>query len=261
MSSPADSSEDFTTTPSFQTSSHLVIAIDFGTTFTGVAYYHSRSNLGALDAQQIAKDITVVTRWPNATGTFREKTPSIIAYNGDPPAWGRQVKPTDQPQATHFKLGLEPNTRQYYNKLDDDTTALPRNRRQRINNKEPVDIASDYLTCVYKFVRDVLFREQFGENYLQTQRTSYVITVPSIWSDYAENLTRIAATRAGIPSDSIFLITEPEAAALYCATICEEVNLRHGDRFLVCDAGGGTVVKVNSHEFLKSLGSGFLRTR
>jgi len=38
------------------------------------------------------------------------------------------------------------------------------------------------------------------------------------------------------------LITEPEAAALYCATLCKEVDLKIGNRFLICDAGGGTVV-------------------
>ena len=46
----------------------------------------------------------------------------------------------------------------------------------------------------------------------------------------------------GIWSDELILITEPEAAALYCATTCQEINLGDGDQFLVCDAGGATVV-------------------
>jgi molecular chaperone DnaK (HSP70) len=73
---------------------------------------------------------------------------------------------------------------------------------------------------------------------------SYIITVPAIWSDMAKNLTRKAASRAGFPDDKITLITEPEAAALYCATNSLEVDLYDGDRFLVCDAGGGTVVCI-----------------
>lgn len=80
---------------------------------------------------------------------------------------------------------------------------------------------------------------------------SYVISVPSIWIDYAQDLTRIAAIRAGLPQKSISLITEAEATALYCATMCEEVDLREGDRFLVYDAGGGTVVKNNFRAFLR----------
>ena len=69
-----------------------------------------------------------------------------------------------------------------------------------------------------------------------------MVTVPAIWTDKAKDLTRKAALAAGIPDNRLKLITEPEAAALYCATICVEVGLKVGDRFLVCDAGGGTVV-------------------
>ena len=71
---------------------------------------------------------------------------------------------------------------------------------------------------------------------------SYIVTVPAIWSDGAKALTRQAAIRAGIPEAGLTLITEPEAAALFCATTCVEADLDAGDRFLVCDAGGGTVV-------------------
>ena len=234
------------------TTSHLVIAIDFGTTFTGVAYLHYPGPQSGIqpDLQQIAQRITVVRRWPNATGRFTEKTPSKISYHTDPPAWGRQVQPTDQPQASLFKLGLEPRTQHYYRSPDAQATALLRNRaRQQIDNKKPVDVTADYLTCVHRHVHDVLFREQFGENYLETQRTSYVITVPTIWSDYAQSLTKQAAERARIPANMISLITEPEAAAQYCATKCEEVDLGVGDRFLVCDAGGGTVVRSSQIHF------------
>src|SRR5579864_3174404 len=45
------------------------------------------------------------------------------------------------------------------------------------------------------------------------------------------------------------LITEPEAAALYCATLCRQVDLKVGNRFLICDAGGGTVVCIPEMPF------------
>jgi len=73
-------------------------------------------------------------------------------------------------------------------------------------------------------------------------RIAYVITVPAIWKDSAKALTRQAAEQAGIPKKDLDLVTEPEAAALYCATLCVEADLQDGDRFIVCDAGGGTVV-------------------
>lgn len=94
-------------------------------------------------------------------------------------------------------------------------------------------------------MHDTFLRTQFGEEFLRNQQMCYIITVPAIWSDSAKDLTRQAACRAGFPDDSLVLISEPEAAALYCATTCKEMDLIDGDRFLVCDAGGGTVVSIH----------------
>jgi hypothetical protein len=118
----------------------------------------------------------------------------------------------------------------------------PNWKHPQLPQKAAVDYAADYLTCIHKYVKDVFFPRQFGSVFLRNQQISYVITVPAIWKDSAKALTRQAAVRAGIPERKLELITEPEAAALYCATICHEVDLTDGDRFLVCDAGGGTVV-------------------
>lgn len=54
---------------------------------------------------------------------------------------------------------------------------------------------------------------------------------------------RDAAIKAGLIDendhrDRLMLISEPEAAALYCEKKCDQFNLRHGDRFMICDAGG-----------------------
>ena len=104
---------------------------------------------------------------------------------------------------------------------------------------------------------EVVLPRQYGQGFLRNQQISFVITVPAIWKDSAKSLTRQAAVRAGIPDRKLELITEPEAAALYCATICREVDLRDGDRFVVCDAGGGTVASPYIHTVL-ILGSNFI---
>lgn len=67
-----------------------------------------------------------------------------------------------------------------------------------------------------------------------------------MWSDLAKYSMRRAAIKAGLvkkddPQDRLLLISEPEAAALYCEKMCEQVNLKQGDRMMICDAGGGTV--------------------
>lgn len=67
-----------------------------------------------------------------------------------------------------------------------------------------------------------------------------------MWSDRAKAAMREAAIRAGLvsrtdPAERLMLISEPEAAALYCEKKSEQFNLCHGQRFMICDAGGGTV--------------------
>jgi molecular chaperone DnaK (HSP70) len=232
-----------------ESKSDLVIGIDFGTTFTGVAYAHSaQTYLG--DAKKVAETVHVIKSWPSPNSSYMDKIPSVLAYNTNPPTWGGGVKARDQPQVAHFKLGLQPNARDYYlrGSSESKTSALAFLESDwshpQLPGKKAVDFAADYLTRIHTYVKDDLFSRQFGKVFLQNQQFSYVITVPAIWKDSAKALTREAATRAGIPNQKLELITEPEAAALYCATICDEVDLVVGDRFLVCDAGGGTVVSA-----------------
>ena len=105
-----------------------------------------------------------------------------------------------------------------------------------------MDYAGEYLTRIIEYITKEEFPKRFGAKFLKNQKMSYIITVPAIWSDKAKEQTKQAALTAGIKMDDLELITEPEAAALYCATLCEEVDLEQGDHFLICDAGGGTVV-------------------
>jgi molecular chaperone DnaK (HSP70) len=42
-------------------------------------------------------------------------------------------------------------------------------------------------------------------------------------------------------SSNLEFITEPEAAAIHCLSVCREHNLKYNDTYLVVDCGGGTV--------------------
>ncbi|CAO3633945.1 unnamed protein product [Cunninghamella blakesleeana] len=107
------------------------------------------------------------------------------------------------------------------------------------------------------------------------------LTVPAMWNDQAKAMMREAAIQANIISrydhpDRLMLISEPEAAALYCEKKSEQFNLIQGQRFMICDAGGGTVdlvvfeidekdgrrtLKEVTHGHGASCGSGFLDDR
>jgi molecular chaperone DnaK (HSP70) len=69
------------------------------------------------------------------------------------------------------------------------------------------------------------------------------LKVPAMWSDKSKQIMREAAIKANIISasdhtDRLMLISEPEAAALYCEKTCDRFNMVNGDEFMVCDAGG-----------------------
>ena len=67
----------------------------------------------------------------------------------------------------------------------------------------------------------------------------YIITVPAMWTDRAQDATRRCAEAAGMgSSDDIHVIAEPEAAGIYALDeLAYEASV--GDAFVVCDAGGG----------------------
>ncbi|KAF3318987.1 hypothetical protein TWF173_005397 [Orbilia oligospora] len=84
---------------------------------------------------------------------------------------------------------------------------------------------------------------------------NFVFTVPAIWGHQAQQATKMAAKLAGFcsrESDTLSLVSEPEAAAMYVLKAMHAANfsrittqampsLKTGDNFVVCDAGGGTV--------------------
>lgn len=235
-----------TTAPPPAQSADIIIAIDFGTMFTGVAYFYSGGTEVPKDehnARETAEKVKVIKTWPNVSAQYTEKTPTLIAYNTIPPTWGGTVRPQHEPQVSRFKLGLEPNVPRHYGYDANPEEPSTYGIHPDLPGKEAVDFATDYLKCIHTYIQDKFFPLNFGAAFLRNQSISYVVTVPAIWRDRAKALTRQAASLAfGIPNDELLLVPEPEAAALFCATTCKEVDLTDGDQFLLCDAGGGTVV-------------------
>lgn len=85
-----------------------------------------------------------------------------------------------------------------------------------------------------------VLKTKVGEGVIESTTIEYIITVPAIWSDAAKYRTRACAKRAGMGGD-LQMISEPEAAVIYALDAMDPENLRAGDKFVLCDAGGGTV--------------------
>lgn len=105
-------------------------------------------------------------------------------------------------------------------------------------------VIKDYLRGFHGHV-SLYLSKMLGNRY-DKDRIRYCLTVPAGWTDQAKIIMREAVINAGIINRSdhperLTLISEPEAAALYCQKNCDEFNLIKKQQFLICDAGGGTV--------------------
>jgi hypothetical protein len=96
--------------------------------------------------------------------------------------------------------------------------------------------------CIRKVYEKALEHITAGGAYTPDE-IAWCITVPAIWEEYTKDLMLKAARNAGMPSDDnrLQLALEPEAAALYCIVKGDKTLTVPGCRFLVIDAGGGTV--------------------
>ncbi|KAK7921142.1 hypothetical protein PG985_009164 [Apiospora marii] len=215
-------------------SDRLIVGVDFGTTFSGVAAVYAST----------PDDIEIIKTWPGGNGITSDKVPTELSYDIPPTApvgtspnikWGFQFKPED-PRLRCIKLFLDRSQKlPFYVSPQETATQL------RKFNKNVVDAVSDYLTQVYEHTMDTLTR-RYGESFMASTKVDWFLTCPAVWSDAAKNTTLQAAERAGMGSqEDIQMISEPEAAAVYTLKAIQPNHLNVGDNFIVCDAGGGTV--------------------
>lgn len=154
------------------------------------------------------------------------------------PKWGYQIEDTEE-RHEWFKLDLDPHHGQGLGQSDlarryPSTTALPTGQ-----GKSTEELVTDYLTALQKHVSQVL-QQMLTNAVLQRNPVSYIITVPAVWSAMAQAKTKECAEAAGMGrGESLYIISEPEAAAMYALDAMSPHDLEEGDTFVVCDAGGG----------------------
>ncbi|KAK3683332.1 hypothetical protein B0T22DRAFT_245329 [Podospora appendiculata] len=280
------SSSQTESVPTGQT--RLLIALDYGTTFTGIAYL-SVSKQKEQDLNALVDDIRVLSRWPTSDSTTESpKVPSEISYSPSPKGclqWGHDID--DGSRVLKWtKLELEENrdrgaelktlaeTLYGLRLLDLSESAVIDNNIPRHLAKEPEDIVRDYLEFIAEQTLEEI-HDEVGKKVPENIPIDMIVTHPAKWSDRALNST-FRAVRAAFNADlfpkirDISFVSEPEACAHF--TLREEfrqnegenpdanksekhAKFRKNDCFIVVDAGGGTVdlasYKVVSLDFEK----------
>ncbi|GAB0136228.1 hypothetical protein EsDP_00004539 [Epichloe bromicola] len=206
----------------------IIVSIDFGTTYSGVSW-----------AETTRPDVQhVVSIWPAADSAKSSlKVPTELRKLAKGWQWGFEI-PENAKRHRFFKLfvltGPEDMEKMNEGGLDEPETP---NR----DGETPLQLTRIYLSCLHDHFISIL-EKNLSRSVVQSMPMDFVVTVPAIWSNTAKQATERAAAMAGFCGNRrIHLISEPEAAALYTIKHLGSSVLKPGRKFVICDAGGGTV--------------------
>ena len=225
-----------------------IIGIDLGTTNSVLAYAEANDNSGSLEPEKIQLLPIKQLVAANTTET-KNSLPSFSYLANAAESTGGAF---DLPWASDrsFAVGQYARSRGVdapdrtvgaskswlcHQGVDRRAKILPWNAPDDVAKISPVAAAQQYL----QHLADA-WKEAFPDAPLAQQQV--VLTVPASFDPVARELTREAATDAGLPNDFVFL-EEPQAA-LY-AWLNQQGDqwrnvLKCDDCVLVCDVGGGT---------------------
>ncbi|XP_053376188.1 heat shock 70 kDa protein 12A-like [Mercenaria mercenaria] len=235
----------------------VVVAIDFGTTYSGWAFSFRHD---------YERDPTKVSakNWEGGT-LVSQKGPTCILIKPDGKTadsfgydaeskYAEKAEENEQDQWFFFKrfkmLLFKDQGMTRSATLEDESG-------KKLPAMTVFSLSIDYLK---KDVLDTLSKQV--DTSLEVHDIHWVLTVPAIWNDAAKQFMREAAQKAGILGKSLTICLEPEAASIYCRHLQvskspaagEKSSLAQfssGTKYLVLDAGGGTV-DITVHEVTTS---------
>lgn len=220
-----------------------IIGIDLGTTNSALAYAAldaDRPEVKLLPIPQLVAPATVENR--NLLPSFLYLANRMEASSGA----------YDLPWATDREYAVGEMARRQSAELPDRTVGaakswlghsrvdrhqaiLPWGAGDDVPKVSPVTAARRYLEHLVAAWHDAFPNDPLAEQQV-------VLTVPASFDASARELTREAASLAGLP-DGMVLLEEPQAAVYSWLTAIGErwrKVLKVGDTLLVCDVGGGT---------------------
>jgi len=219
----------------------VVAAIDFGTHGTGFAWAPvSQENAGLQERR-----ISFYDNWAEQKVTYpKNRSAVLLDADGNLLAWGyRAISQMDtMPKDAGWKLQVG------FKMLLRDVKAVAGTGAAAAGGRAGVVLAADpkdayrlTVLCLEQVV--TVARDKITASGYEEQDIRWCLTVPAMWLPYTRDLMYKAAVDAGLPDDPdrLLLAQEPAAAALYCAAKGETLLSTPGTRFMVVDAGGGTV--------------------
>ncbi|OJT02592.1 Heat shock 70 kDa protein 12B [Trametes pubescens] len=253
----------------------LVVAMDIGTTYSGVAY-------AFLDPGETPK-IQGITRYPgqeNAAGD--SKIPSILYYRRDGtvhsigaeaahPGIELEAEDEDLVFVEWFKLHLRPETLDSKEIKRRDLPPLP-------EGKSVLDVFADFarylFQCTQRYIKETHANGASMWSSIEDQ-IEFVLSHPNGWEGLQQGKMRQAAIIAGLIPDTpdgharVQFVTEGEASIHFCIrsgltsdslSVSAHVAAfrsgifiywQDGQNVMIVDAGGGTV-DISSYAFIST---------
>lgn len=185
-----------------------------------------------MTANNDARDVAVISDWFGSARRSEtlEKVPSRIAFAHenegiDDDKWGYEVE-SGMKSYSWTKLLLDTNAAA----TDFDSEILAGKVRTDLldlpANMTAEEVVTAYLSHLYKHTLGRLTKVH-GEAVMDVTSIDFWFTVPATWQESANYATRMAAMGAGFGSrrgDQLYMITEPEAAAMAILSQANDAN-------------------------------------
>ncbi|CAG8532597.1 5723_t:CDS:2 [Ambispora leptoticha] len=216
----------------------VIVAIDFGTTYSGFAYSHIANN-GSFDG------ISLQRRWPG-----RKKNSIIVKYKAD-----TLLQYDKDLNLIHWGCGVVAEKGNAKGKAAQEketvVAKLFKLHLANINNPPSLPDGLDFRQAITEYLMKLreaiifLFLKIFCWPGLKfPEQFRIVLSVPAEYGPIERNVMRLCAYNASLiereGSANLEFTTESEAAALWCMKHADQYDLREGDSYLVADCGGGT---------------------
>ncbi|CAG2244503.1 unnamed protein product [Mytilus edulis] len=214
----------------------IVVAIDFGTTYSGFAYCKLK------DYEVYKEACKKRSRKCRSTYLHFGFEAVNFFYNN-----AETIDFTEWYYFEHFKMMLYNEKDQLTEKTDLEESVMIGNKARRKKMK-----AMFVFAAVLRHFKELLLNRRANEtSSIDEGDIDWVITVPAIWDLKARTFMRDAAKEAGIPINQLKLALEPEVASIHCRRVPVSVQTLNdgkktiakmtiGSKYIVLDQGGGT---------------------
>ncbi|TRY76832.1 hypothetical protein TCAL_12998 [Tigriopus californicus] len=195
-----------------QYSHYVVVAIDFGTTYSGYAFSFTHDT----------DTVHIMRKWEgDDPGMNNQKTPTILLLNPNKQFHSFGFSARD------FYHDLVPDEAKKWYFFDKFKMILHHNKKidrsTKVKSANGCELSAlEVFSHTLKYFKDHALKElsdSIGSKVVMDD-VRWVVTVPAIWRQQAKQFMRESAYAAGIGSpkipDQVLIALEPEAASIYC---------------------------------------------